>query len=93
MLLQSQLTTKDGSFELHLLPSLPSAFAGGYVKGLRARGGFVADIEWKDGILVKAHIKSLLGNNLHLRYGKHSKKYNLKAGETITLNRELRKTE
>jgi alpha-L-fucosidase 2 len=93
MLLQSQLTTKDGSFELHLLPSLPSAFAGGYVKGLRARGGFVADIEWKDGLLVKAHIKSLLGNNLHLRYGKHSKKYNLKAGETITLNRELRKTE
>lgn len=54
---------------LHLLPALPSEWkAGGEVKGLRSRGGFVVtDLKWVDGTIEQVTIKSTIGGNLRLR--------------------------
>jgi alpha-L-fucosidase 2 len=56
MLLQSQETTADGQPILELLPALPKAWHTGDVRGLCARGGFVVDIQWKDGRITNYRI-------------------------------------
>lgn len=61
MLLQSQ------NGVVHLLPALPSEWTDGSVKGLRARGAFVVDIDWNGGRLADARILSKKGGKCVLR--------------------------
>ncbi len=61
MLVQSH----DGA--VHLLPALPDVWKSGYLHGVRARGGFVVDMDWEGGQLTKATVKSTIGGTLRLR--------------------------
>ncbi len=58
MLVQSHLN------EIHLLPALPDELKTGRITGLKARGGYRINMEWKDGELIKAVIFSAIKNDV-----------------------------
>lgn len=55
------------SGEINLLPALPSEWKTGEIRGLRAKGGFEVSINWADGKLKTAELKSLCGNKCVVR--------------------------
>jgi alpha-L-fucosidase 2 len=71
--------------EISLLPALPTSWKDGSVTGLKARGGFEVNMDWKDGKLTKAEIKSLLGNPCVVRVNGKTTNYTAAKGETIVI--------
>lgn len=74
MLLQSH----DGM--ISLLPALPAAWKDGSIKGIKARGNFTVDMEWKEGKLTKGKIYSVIGGTCRLRTNERVKL----AGASVT---------
>jgi alpha-L-fucosidase 2 len=83
MLLQSH------AGEINLLPALPSKYPNGFVKGLRARGACAIDIDWKDGKLLKAQIKSDKGGTFIIRYKTLTRNITLKPDQIFGCNEKL----
>jgi alpha-L-fucosidase 2 len=89
MLLQSHLTEMRGGDKvqiLDLLPALPTAWPDGSVKGLRARGGFEVDMQWKSSKLVSATIHSTNGTACQLRSGAITKEVKLRNGDSVKIS-------
>jgi alpha-L-fucosidase 2 len=85
MLLQSHCRDGD-QYILQLLPALPDSWKSGEVRGLRARGGFVVDIKWKDGKLTEARIKSFLGNDFKASHNGIINQFTMDAGKSVRFN-------
>jgi alpha-L-fucosidase 2 len=77
--------------EIELLPALPSAWPTGSVKGLCARGGFEIDIQWENGKLAGAVIRSKGGRTCKVRYGDKVLDLNLADGQSVSLDGALNK--
>lgn len=54
--------------ELELLPALPNTWTKGSIHGIRAYNGFEIDLNWKEGRLTHATIRSSLGRECKIRY-------------------------
>jgi len=76
---------------LRLLPALPHAWQTGSVKGLRARGAFEVDLDWKSNRLQQVTIHALRGGICRVRLGEREVEFPTKPGETLTLNSELKR--
>lgn len=80
LLLQSHNGTVD------LLPALPAVWHTGSVKGLKARGGFTVDMEWRDGMLKKAAVTASEAGTCRVKYRGKERVLTLQAGETVRLD-------
>jgi alpha-L-fucosidase 2 len=65
-LTEMMMQSHDGA--IFLIPALPDVWLTGSVTGLRARGGFeIESLQWKNGDIVKAVVKSTIGGNCRIR--------------------------
>jgi alpha-L-fucosidase 2 len=89
MLVQSQLSTDDGTTIVDLLPALPSVWPSGEVGGLRTRDGYDVSLTWENGQLNGCRLNSTLGKPVVVRYGDKERRIELAKGQELSLNAEL----
>ncbi|KUM99579.1 hypothetical protein AQI95_38295 [Streptomyces yokosukanensis] len=71
---------------VELLPALPAAWAAsGSVSGVGVRGGFVADLRWKNGRITQVTLKSVGGRDTTVVAGGTSRRISLRPGGSVTL--------
>ena len=85
MILQSHLGGID------ILPALPDGIPVGRIRGIRARGGFELDFEWKGGKLASLKVTSKAGYPLSLRYGDKSFSSPTRKGQVLKFDGNLKK--
>ena len=87
----AQLSSGVTPGALHLLPALPKAWPAGKVTGLRARGGFEVDLEWQDGTLRRATVRSTWGMTVRLRAGTTERVATMQPGDVVSWDGKQRR--
>jgi alpha-L-fucosidase 2 len=82
MLLQSH----EG--KISLLPALPSNWAAGKISGLKARGDIEVSLEWKDGKILNATLKSQKDKNVLVESEGRTIEVQLKHNQPLSFNRQ-----
>ncbi|WP_372846522.1 glycoside hydrolase N-terminal domain-containing protein [Pontiella sp.] len=85
-----EMLVQSHAQEIQLLPALPADWSTGSLKGLRARGNFEVDMQWKDGRLVAATIRSKSGLPCKVVYGDKVWTSNTQAGAEYRLDQNLK---
>lgn len=79
----AEMLVQSDDRNILLLPALPDAWPSGSVKGLCARGGFVIDMDWKDGTVVKVKVFSRVGGSATLVSATGRWEVTVKKGESV----------
>jgi alpha-L-fucosidase 2 len=70
----AEMLIQSHAGEIQLLPAIPKSWAvGGSFSGLRARGGFSVDCEWKDGKVTAYQIRSAKPETVKVRVNGETK--------------------
>jgi alpha-L-fucosidase 2 len=80
-----EMLVQSRSEEITLLPALPDAWATGSVRGVCARGGFVLNLTWSAGKLIKTEISSTRGGKTKVVYAGKTQEVVLKKAEKKAL--------
>ena len=62
----TELFIQDTDYSINVLPALPDEIPSGSLKGVNLRGGFIADIEWKNGKATNLTLTSNQGNTAEI---------------------------
>jgi alpha-L-fucosidase 2 len=79
----AEMLVQSHAGELELLPALPDAWPDGTAAGLRARGGYTVDLEWRRGALLHARIHSSLGGLALIRYRGRLRRVEIASGASF----------
>lgn len=73
---------------IHLLPALPAAWKDGSVKGMRVRGGYELDMDWKDGKPTRLVVRGVSNDASPcvVRLGEVKKSYAIARGQEQVIN-------
>ena len=77
--------------EIKLLPALPEQWSDGHVRGLRARGDYTVDVQWKDGALFSVAVhggKNAAGGKVPVVYRNTRKEIEIAPGTSVELSLE-----
>jgi alpha-L-fucosidase 2 len=75
--------------EIKLLPALPTQWPDGHARGLRARGDFTVDIQWKDAELASATIHAganAASGKLQVTYNNTAREIEITSGQSTELS-------
>lgn len=78
----AEMLVQSSAHAITLLPALPEEWKDGSVKGICARGGFVVDMVWKNGLVTSLRISSRKGGKTKVYANGKTIRLNLKSGET-----------
>jgi alpha-L-fucosidase 2 len=81
----AECLVQDHSGDVVLLPSLPAQWSEGAVRGMQLKGNHELDMEWKDGELRGAVLRSRGGPPVTVRYNNHTARILPKIGEPVDL--------
>ena len=80
-----EMLMQSSENSITLLPALPDEWKDGSIKGLCARGGFVVDMEWKDGKVTSLNIQARKGGKTKVHFNGTNKNITLKSNSRVKL--------